>query len=86
MYNDLIVSHVNKPRYVDISQYTIYRNGLALYRYSDIVLKRYDTIHDILIYCCISNNQVQKCFQYDLKRFQKVVMKLKNNLVEFSTA
>ena len=25
MYNNLIVSHVNKPRYVDISRYTIYR-------------------------------------------------------------
>ena len=42
MYNNLIISHVNKPRYVDISRYTIYQYGLTLYRYSDIILKRYD--------------------------------------------
>ena len=45
MYNNLIVSHVNKPRYVDISRYMIYRFSLTLYRYSDIVLKQYDTRH-----------------------------------------
>ena len=43
MYNNLIVRHVNKPQYVDISRYTVYRYGLTLYQYSDIVLKRYDT-------------------------------------------
>ena len=43
MYNNLIVKHVNKPQHVDISQYAIYRYGLTLYQYSDIVLKQYDT-------------------------------------------
>ena len=54
MYRILIVSHVNKPRYVDISRYTIYQYGLAVYRYSDIVLRQYDTRYiDVLLhlYC-----------------------------------
>ena len=42
MYNNLIVSHVNKPRYLDISRYAIYQYGLTLYQYSDIALKRYN--------------------------------------------
>ena len=51
MYNNLIVSHVNKPRYVDTSQYVIYQYGLTLYQYNDIVLKRYDMRYiDILLH------------------------------------
>ena len=53
MYNNLIVSHDNKPRYVDISRYAIYRYGLTLYRYSDIVLKRYDTRYIVASLVCM---------------------------------
>ena len=52
MYNNLIVSHVNKLRCDDISRYAIYRYGLTLYRYSDIVLEQYD----YAIYRCISSH------------------------------